>query len=286
MLNFRDVLLEDRSQVCTGLSCSRYLGCDLSFLNLFAWQPVYKTQVCFDQKMMFIRYMQNEHPLYAFPAGCGSQKEALARLIELEGKQLRLYMGQEDLELMQHLYPEQFEVSEYRDAEDYVYLRSDLADLKGKKYNGKRNHINKFRSLYPDYQVQKVDSSCISDCLRVFEQWSAARDGEDDRVAVLRACEHFEFLQCEGILIYVDDNPVAFTIGTRRSPDMFITHFEKCIPGFETCYSVINNEFAKRLDGQYINREDDVGLEGLRKAKLSYHPAFLLKKYMARYIGE
>lgn len=281
MLNFRAIEISDKQNVEACLKHSLDRSCDLSFLNLFSWQHVYGTQLCFEQGQLFVRYRRDNQVRYAFPAGDGDPFVNINKLIQFVGPDLTLYMSEPNKNSLLTLYPEQFDILEERDSFDYVYERDSLATLQGRKYNSKRNHISRFCKKYPDYKVKDITQENIQDVMKVFEQWSAGHTGGNDKEALQCALHYYHVLHCYGILIYVHENPVAFTFGTNRNVDMFDTHFEKCTPEFVDCYSLINRELAQRLSCRYINREDDIGLEGLRKAKLSYHPVFFIKKYLA-----
>jgi hypothetical protein len=187
--------------------------------------------------------------------------------------------------------PERFSFYAPRDYNDYIYLRTDLATLVGKKYQPKRNHVNKFKKTY-SYEYLPITSELIPECLRFEAQWcrmhdcNAADGTGNERQAVLDGLNNFDALGLTGGALRVGDDLVAFTFGMPISADTFGVHVEKADTRFDGAYAVINYEFANRVPEQYIylNREEDMGVEGLRKAKLSYHPTILLEKYTATLI--
>ena len=172
-------------------------------------------------------------------------------------------------------------IKESRDSFDYLYLRSDLADLSGKKYHAKRNHLSKFFRTYENYSVEEITKDNFSDVIAVAKRWQQGAVDSGELSAIRDALMYFQRLGMFGILLYVDGRPVAVSIGSRISDDVCDVNFEKAV-GIDEAYAVINNEFAKRYSGfTYLNREEDLGIEGLRKSKLSYHPLELIEKSTA-----
>lgn len=173
-----------------------------------------------------------------------------------------------------------------RDNSDYLYKTGDLISLQGKKYDGKRNHINKFRKLYT-YEYVPLESTFLDECARIMEQWCADKDCECvngeycERKANLELLENFGALDYKGALIKVDGAYEAFTAGEMLNENTAVIHVEKARSSIKGLYTLINQQFAeKEWSGTtYINREQDLGLGGMRKAKLSYHPVRLIDKY-------
>lgn len=170
---------------------------------------------------------------------------------------------------------------------DYVYTRESLATLKGKKLHGKRNHINKFLSLYPDYEYRKLEKSMIADCMALYKHWSEEKDEptmalEDEKRSVLLALNHMEELGLTGGTIYIDGKLCAFTVGERLHPHMQLIHIEKADTEIEGLYPMINQQYVLHEceEVELINREEDMGIEGMRKAKHSYHPIKMIEKHM------
>lgn len=170
---------------------------------------------------------------------------------------------------------------------DYVYARESLATLKGKKLHGKRNHINKFLSKYPAYEYKTLDASMIGDCLALYEKWIAekaemAESLSDEKRSVLLALNHMEELELTGGAIYIDGELRAFTLGERLHPHMQLIHIEKADTAFDGLYPMINQQYVLHMDEaiELVNREEDMGVEGMRKAKRSYQPIKMIEKYM------
>ncbi|MDE5964891.1 MAG: phosphatidylglycerol lysyltransferase domain-containing protein, partial [Eubacterium sp.] len=174
---------------------------------------------------------------------------------------------------------------------DYIYSVEKMASLSGKKYHGKRNHITNFKKNNPDWSFEIIDSSNIDECIELHSNWINTHDDDSDYSfefeAVLTAFENYDKLGFVGGILKVDGKAIAYTMGERHSDELFVTHFEKAPPEIQGAYPIINQEFTKNclMDYQFVNREEDLGLDGLRKAKQSYNPEILLKKGAAAYNG-
>ena len=162
-----------------------------------------------------------------------------------------------------------------------------LADLPGRKLQSKRNHINRFVEAWPSWYTRPVTVHNLHVCAKLAEKWyESHHESAADRRALTKALEHFEALEFEGIILYAEEGrPVGFDLGNRISKDTFDVNFEKAFAEIQGAYPLVNREFARYIrekhpDIRYLNREDDMGIEGLRKAKESYYPIFL-EKYIA-----
>ena len=185
--------------------------------------------------------------------------------------------------------PGQFRFTADRDYADYLYLRSDLATLSGKRFQPKRNHVNKFKRTYANYAYTPITPDHIRECLLLEQEWCQANDCDkqegtgNERRALTYALEHFDELQLTGGILHVEGQIAAFSFGSPINQDTFGVHVEKADTRIEGAYAMINYEFANHVPEQYtyLNREEDLGIEGLRKAKLSYQPTIILEKYIA-----
>ena len=170
--------------------------------------------------------------------------------------------------------------------EDYVYLTSDLIELKGKKYHSKKNHINAFLKAHSDWEYVTVTSENLDECMALYKQWSVGKeeptiDEYDERLTVELAIRYMRELGLLGGGIRVGGELKAFSVGERVSPDMLTVHIEKADASVNGLFPLINQQFALH-EGRgltYVNREDDMGIEGLMKAKQSYHPCRMVEKY-------
>ena len=230
--------------------------------------------------------------MYCFPMGHGDLKKAIDALHDdalSRGRQLRLFgLTQADRQRLEETYPDRFSFEEDRDFFDYIYAQQDLASLPGKKYHAKRNHIAAFVRDHA-YTYERITSQNLMDCAAMAHQWVQYNldknplELANEQTALARAFQNYDALHLCGALLRLDGEVIAFTIGERMSGQLFCTHFEKAYADLRGAYPMINREFAARELSSYlfINREEDTGNEGLRKAKLSYHPVKLLIKYEA-----
>jgi hypothetical protein len=170
---------------------------------------------------------------------------------------------------------------------DYVYRIQDLRDLPGKAYHAKRNHARRFAELYQP-EVRPLTAELAPSCLHVQEQWlEGQRNNEaarDESTALIKALHHFDDLRLHGIAVLVGGTVVAFAIGEPLNSTTFVEHFEKALPDYSGAYQFLLQAFAQSIPEGFphLNREQDLGIEGLRRAKESWHPAFLVEKYTLR----
>lgn len=266
-----------------------------AFGTYFVWSECYGTKIHMDENFALIK-TDKEDLNYCFPVGKLSDEE-LKKAINYMMKDCKnnnreefkiSRLNKEDVESLKRIMPGKFEINETRDRFEYIYNSEDLANLKGKKYHGKRNHISKFKNLY-DWSYEKIIPERKEIYLKFFEKWfekNSEKEGKDfieEFKAIKKSFENYEKLEFEGGAILVDGQIVACTIGEKINHENFVVHFEKAFTEFEGAYTIVNQEFSKTLEKRFkfINREEDLGIQGLRKAKLSYKPFLLLEKYDA-----
>ena len=210
----------------------------------------------------------------------------LKRFSEDQGYPLKISsVNAQNLKWMQEYYKDTISVEANRDSFDYIYNTQDLIELKGKRYHGKRNHIKRFKDN--EWSFEPLTSDNFDECTAFAAQSYNASKGYDDFSAVVEQYaihtffSNFDYLELKGGLLRSDGKIVGFTIGEQLNSDTFVVHIEKASSEVQGAYPAICNEFACRYAGsfKYINREEDLGIEGLRKSKLSYHPVFLHEKY-------
>ncbi len=176
-----------------------------------------------------------------------------------------------------------FEMHEDRDNFDYLYLKEDLAELPGRKFHKKRNHVNAFINNY-EYDERKLTKAHIDDAVLVLDKWQETQEDRADYDAAREALAYFDELGLKGYMVYVDGRPAAYTLGEALMKGRsFVVHFEKALGDYRGIYQFINKAFATILPRHYrwINREQDLGNEGLRQSKMTYRPSGFVKKYRA-----
>jgi hypothetical protein len=293
MIPFEPITIESKEIINSFTFPSFYQNCDFSFANMCSWQFLYRSEYAVMDDFLLLRFWIEEvRVVYMFPVGKGNMRNII-RIMEEDslrnGHPLCLMGVTPDVAFeLETIFPREFRYIPERDYFDYIYSRSDLVELKGKKYQSKRNHINKFNKEYR-FEYLPITRDIAPLCLKLEDEWcknNGCKCDEDllnERRAMIYALQHFDQLDMIGGAIRVDDKIVAFSFGSPINKNTFGIHVEKADIRIEGIYSVINQLFASHIPEQYIyvNREEDLGVEGLRKAKLSYHPVILLEKNVA-----
>ncbi len=298
MIAFRPLTLEDHGQIHGLLSSCAYPGADYTFNNMYFWS-------CYYGEFGYAAGMLTQHITlpdfedYLYPAGPGDVKAALAEIMEdarARGGRLRLRgLTGDRVRELEACFPGQFTVRPYRGSFDYIYTVEELTELKGKKLQSKRNHCNRFQTVYPDWYTEPITGQNLPACRALCEQWYALHvPGSEqerlqlqlERVAIARAFEGFTRLGMDGLLLSDGERFVAFSMGVRMNRTYYDVNFEKALTNVAGAYSVINREFSRMVaekypEVEYLNREDDMDQEGLRRAKESYQPTILLEKFTA-----
>ncbi len=294
------------------LDTSTLSGSDSSLANMFLLQPKYNTQFYIHQNILFRYYQGNKNRRgWAFPIPLKNAEEdflktAVCFIFSKERKEgikadFCLCSQEQkaliDACLMQHFPKHKINWKSNRDDSDYIYLRENLSELKGSSFQKKRNHISRFNRLHPhDWSFKTFNADNISeqlknDILQVEEKWFTEKNGPENKALILekesiyKAFDNAELLGLSGACLYIKEEPVAMTLASAISPSVIDIHFEKAIEQYEAdgIFAVINNLFAKECSSfLYINREEDMGVAGLRKAKLSYKPDIILDKFYGK----
>ncbi|MDE6507953.1 MAG: GNAT family N-acetyltransferase [Alistipes sp.] len=294
MIEFHPVRLADRAAIERYTMPSGIRNCDLAFANMFCWQAVYRSAWAVVEGFLVVRFQIGGGPKigYMQPVGEGDFTRivpALADDAHAHGQRLRLIgLTDEGRDQLRRACPGVFAFHSDRASEDYLYRADDLRTLPGRRYQPKRNHINRFTAACPDFRYEELTPERFAECMTLERQWRRVHEGHTSELcaeqrAMQLAFDHFDELGLRGGCLYVGERLAAFTYGSAVSERTFVTHVEKADTAFEGAFAVINKLFAEHLPPQFelINREEDLGIEGLRHAKLSYHPAELLHKYAA-----
>ena len=290
MLEFKKIEIDDVDIYNRYIGNNTELSCENAFVNLLVWQCKYNNMMAIKDGQIFIKSGYGEKESFRLPLG-GDLKAGIAIIKEYCGDKKPVFWSPEctAFEKFKADFADEYNFTEVRDAFEYIYLRENLAELSGKKFHSKRNHINSFSKKY-NWHYETITAENIEAVKLCAERWYAEKaDKADDdmlceKQGLCNILANMEILGAKGGAIFVDGIVVAFTVGSPISEEVFDIHIEKALSEYAEGYTVINREFAKNELGgyKYINREDDMGLEGLRKAKLSYNPDILLKKYVAR----
>jgi len=293
MLDFKYPEFSQKAQYKQILHQSPNRGCEYNFANLILWG---RQRIAFHEGNIAFFSQFDRKSVYPFPLGQNLKPTLDAIIHDAKTRDIpcRLTgLSQDDCATLERLYPGKFRIHFDRDSFDYVYDISDLAELKGRKYQKKRNHINRFRQNNPDYTLEPITDENAVEAAQLLQAWYTQREETDpladfhmEKAAIFKALRNRTELEMEGLLMKTEGKPVAMTMGSFLCPNTFDVHFEKALEIADGAYPTINWEFARYLqkkhpDLQYLNREEDMGLEGLRKAKLSYCPHHMVEKNWA-----
>jgi len=294
MLEFRPVHDDDYELASPIMKRTGYNSTESSFVILHTWCNLYGGEICIDGDSVFIRSRKGCDVSYLPPLG-GDMKSGLLKIYETEkaeGRGVHFHSVTERMrEELEAVFPGEFEYTERRNSADYIYSRESLATLAGKKMHQKKNHFNKFVKKYEGrYAYSNMTPEDIPEVLAFQKKWIQMANDKDkqnvleyETTAIERMLHFFERFSLRGGVLRVDGNICAYCIGAKISEDTVDVMVEKGDYAYEGVYQAINKLFAENNCGdvKFINREEDMGIEGLRRAKLSYNPEYLLTKYGA-----
>lgn len=289
-IEFKRPELEDREIITAYFEDAPSRSCERTFVNVYLWSRHYKVRYAVIEDALVFK-SEDRGLAFTYPAGKPENvRKALEFLMEYcRGRKCPFVMYNVTAEMFRQFqmwYPEGFTIEYNRDIADYVYETDKLSTLAGKKLHGKRNHINKFKSLYPEWSYEELNDENVEDCFQMALKWRNNNGCEDDpeknaeMCVTLNSLRLYKELGLRGGVLKVNGEIVAFTVGEPLCEDTFVVHIEKAFAEVEGAYPMINQQFVQHECQQYtfVNREEDTGAEGLRKAKLSYRPAFLEEK--------
>lgn len=283
--------IEDKATLDKYLKYNNYPGCEFSAANNILWSQYYNTgYVIIEDMLSFCKLSDGKPVCFSFPVGPGDERKAFDKICDYmneNGLDFKMYLVERNMfEKINRWYPEAYEIKYDRDSADYLYTYDTLSELKGKKLHAKRNHINYFLENYPDYVFEDINDENAVECREMSRIWEINRQDISDMdvsyeiKALEYALENMKPLGLEGGLLRADGKVVAFTIGEPLTKDTYVIHFEKAYADIRGAYPMINREYVRRRlsSYKYINREEDMGIPGLRHAKTSYQPVGLVEK--------
>ncbi|HGM1509464.1 TPA: DUF2156 domain-containing protein, partial [Clostridioides difficile] len=277
-----------------------YEACEYCFSTLYMWQHVYKTGYYIGEDFAVL---VGEYEGDSFSILPLAKKDKLPEVVDFvleyfSKNNKKIYLRgitTEVVEFLKEKYPDRFEYIEERDLFDYIYDAESLRTLAGKKNQKKRNHINYFLKEYAGrYESKLLDKENFDECLVLMKEWESNKEEnnefdesmDDELIGIKKIFNHYDILKDKVKVfgVYVDGKLEAFSIGELLNPNMALIHIEKANPDIRGLYPFINQQFlvSEFKDVEFVNREEDLGIEGLRKAKLSYHPCRFVEKYSVR----
>lgn len=295
MLDFQEITLADKQWIQPLLNQSNFNSAEYNFTFMYIWRGIFKYKVARMNDYVIVKSEREEYPpSYLFPAGSGDIAPVLEAMrqdsLENDAEFVLHTVLKPSVKTLETLYPGKFEFLALQHYYDYVYDAQTLITLKGRKYHSKRNHVNRFARTYPDWQYEPITPENLPEVIAMNDEWCEINGCDDDRTlsqescAVRAAIRDLFSLGMDGGLIRTGGKVVAFSMGDRLNSDTYLVHIEKAFSDVQGAYAVINQEFASHncQDYLYINREDDSGHPGLRRAKQSYRPVLMVEKFGAK----
>ncbi len=294
VMEFNEITLNSKPLFDSYISLRRPQISEMTFTNFFAWRYYYKFRYKVIAGLLCIVAAPARIEPYAMmPIGDINEENFALAYKELKGyftergwKFCFKKLTRDDLEYMGKYVASEERIIFDRDNSDYLYNTEDLLNLRGKKYDGKRNHINKFKKLH-EFEYVPLECSLLDECTRIMEEWCrqkncSCQEGDYcERSANLELLRNFRTLGCKGALIKVDGDYEAFTVGEMLNDNTAVIHIEKAKNTIDGLFTLINQQFVQHewSGTAFVNREQDLGLEGMRKAKLSYNPVSIVEKF-------
>lgn len=290
-IEFNRPQLEDGPLISSYFKKYPSRSCDRTFANVYLWARYYNVEFALTDNVIIFRNKGDDCCSFAYPVGAPEDVQKwIVKLLgtcEHAAENFRLYsVTKEQFEQLEQWFPGKFDITYNEDIADYVYETEKLTTLSGKKLHGKRNHINKFQATYENWAYETITEENYEECFQMALKWRQEHELEDDdemvnEIAVTQnSLRLMKELNLTGGLLRVDGEIVAFTIGEPINDDTFVVHIEKAFAEIQGAYPMINQQFVTHecQDYKYINREEDTGAPGLRKAKQSYRPVFMVDK--------
>jgi len=293
-MDFAEITLKDKTLLDSYIKQRNSQISEWTFTNIFAWRNYYKFRyTVIGGLLCLVAVPMKGEPFAMMPLGAMDGDNLNMALNELKAYFLKngwrpkfKKISKDEAEIFRNYVGSAEDIIYDRDNCDYVYLSSDMVNLRGKKFDGKRNHINRFRKNHT-FEYVPLNSSHVDDCVRIMLGWCVEKKckcqhGEYcERFANMEVLENLDSLDCKGALIRADSSFEAFTVGEMLNSDTAVIHIEKANTKIDGLYTLVNQQFCEKewKEAEFINREQDLGLEGLRKAKQSYNPIKLVDKY-------
>lgn len=287
-MEFKPFRIEDKARIDSYFVVHHYEQIDCTFNTLFLWQDAYQTSWAEQDGILFVRAGKGKDTFFMPPFAKEEENfvHGLA-LIHEEYDKLGLPFRLKSAsswvtEQIERLVPGKYDFIEDRDNEEYIYRTEDMIRLPGKKLRMKKNHLNGFLRQYADYQYEAITKENLEDAKAGIHDWFLRHgDIEEEEQAIKRCFDHWDALGVKGAVIRIYGKVEAFTNGDSINEKMAHIIFEKANPEIRGLYQAINRDFLMHefAETEFVNREEDLGLPGLREAKMGYHPDHLTEKY-------
>lgn len=294
IIEFHDLTKADKPLLDRYFQSRYYENSHFTFTNLYMWREPYQVKWCEEDGVLYMTCQWDGQLMALQPYGPEEKmKEATEKFLayfEQQGQPFVMTgIEKSYVQVLENYTGASFAIEADRDNFDYVYLAEKLISLSGRKLHSKKNHLNAFRKLYPQAEYLPITEEILSDCLEELQRWYDIRikDEPDDPFigwesrAIREVFEDYAYFGLKGGAIRLDGRIIAFTFGEQLNTDSVVVHVEKADPNIRGVYPAINQAYVKNCwQGMtYINREEDMGHEGLRKAKESYKPVKMIEKF-------
>lgn len=292
-MQFFDIDISTKETIKSFFNAQRVEASDMLFGNLYIWHfsRTIRYAITHDCLVVLTKFPNESYPFIFYPLGSGDRKGAITAMQEyfLDNQMpfsIRSLETNQSAEL-ENLFPNTFEITSNRDRFDYIYNVNELIALVGRTLHKKKNHLNRFFNLYPDFAYERVDSSNTMEVLEAYSAWfelGEKTDGlKNEMLGIKATLQNFSALDMKGGIIRIDGKIAAFSLGEQINADSVVIHIEKGNTFYAGIYQAINQQFLKNewAHLRFVNREEDLGIEGLRKAKMSYKPARFIEKSTA-----
>ncbi len=294
-MQFKSIDIDTKHIINEFFRAQRIEASDALFGNLYIWHFSREITyaIIYDCLIIKTHYPNEKFPFIFYPFGHGDAFAALDWAREYFKSnnapfKIRSLESHQKIALESYA-PNMFEITANRDRFDYIYRVEDLIKLSGKKLHNKKNHFNRFLNTYPNFSYERVDSANALEVLATYEMWMAdnpnATQGVRNEYKGIRAVlENFAKLDMKGAFIRIDGKIAGFSLGEQINEDSVVIHIEKGNTFYTGIYQAINQQFLANdwNDMMFVNREEDLGVDGLRHAKMTYHPIRFVEKFDAK----
>lgn len=293
MLEFKQLSLEDKNTFDRYSKSWNSDSSDMSFANMYTWACSENTQFAVEDDTLYLMQRIDETKVrMRMPLPFDTSADLSAQIEKAKGfcyeNGFSMHLNIPSVEMLKKFLEttgNQYKITPCKGNFDYVYLSSDLIELSGNKFHAKRNHINKFLSLYePEFEI--YNDSFYQECIELYNKWyfsqgMGSKDINKEKCSIERTLSEYKELDLKGCVIKVQGKVCAFSFGEMINEDTALILVEKYNPEFDGIGAYINKTFVERCwaHAKFINREEDMGIEGLRRSKKSYNPIKMLKKY-------
>lgn len=299
-IEFQDLTKKDKPLLDKYFQGRYYENSHFNFTNLYMWREPYHIKWCEDAGVLYMICEYAGELMALQPFGPAEKLDmAVTKLLAYFSSQERklVITGMEKsfAEVLSNYQAANFAIESDRDNFDYVYSAEKLITLSGRKLHSKKNHLNAFRKAYPQAEYLSITQEILPACLEELQRWYNLRiqDEPDDPFigweskAIKEVFADYDYFNLKGGAIRLDGRIIAFTFGEQLNEDTVVVHVEKADPAIRGAFPAINQGYiANSWQGMtYINREEDMGHAGLRKAKESYKPVKMIEKFNAKLIG-